>query len=86
MFFVCKRCSSYVRGPAHKCFEYTVKINHQQVSLYANYPEDAVEKISKTLNKEIYCSIGDIEYVTEKIDDRFVASIIFEGNNVKRIK
>jgi hypothetical protein len=82
----CRLCGNYMRSPAHRCYQYNIIVGETPYNVYGEYPENAVERLSKHLNKEIYCTIGSVEFVTEEVADTFHAFVVFENDYAKKIE
>jgi hypothetical protein len=77
----CDKCGKYPTKLVHECRVYHVIRDKNTHKLYAETPEHAVERVSEYFQKEIYCSIGNQEYISEEAGGgKYIAYIIFDGD------
>lgn len=74
----CTKCGYQGTNMLHKCETYEIRLDDEILKVWATHPEHACEILANHVSKEIYVELNDIEYMVERIEGNYVASIAFE--------
>lgn len=76
--FYCNKCDYLGFNMLHNCQLYKLNVNGKIHTVHGTHPEHACEILAKHYNKEIHVECSSTEYIVEKIEDSFIASVAFE--------